>query len=176
MSWKLKENESCEKVARIMDLNRVKIIGEFYYNSLKFWYNVKNDKKMNNGNLNVLAKDIYQAMKEKGFWDHERNVGEMLMLATGELAEGLEALRKGRKMDQDRLMGYLEQGDQIHREGGFAYDAFESQIKDTFEDELADALIRILDMCGGLGIDIEFHVREKLQYNSLRAHKHGKKF
>jgi NTP pyrophosphatase (non-canonical NTP hydrolase) len=133
-------------------------------------------KECSCGSLNVLAKKIYQANKEKGFWDKERNIGEMLMLITGELSEGLEALRKGRKMDQDRLMGYLEQADDIHKEGGFAIDAFESQVKDTFEDEIADALIRILDMCGGLGIDIEFHVKEKLMYNSTRSRLHGKDF
>lgn len=131
---------------------------------------------MKGGNLNILAREIYEANKAKGFWDKERNVGEMLMLIVGELSEGLESLRKGRKMDQDRLMSYLEQGDDIHKEGGFAYDAFGSHIKDTFEDEIADALIRILDMCGGMGIDIEFHVREKLQYNAMRGYKHGKNF
>lgn len=128
------------------------------------------------GSLNILSKKIYQANKEKGFWDQERNVGEMLMLITGELSEGLESLRKGRVMDSDRLMSYLEQADAIHREGGFAVDCFESQIKDTFEDEIADALIRILDLCGGMGIDIQFHVNEKLLYNATRARLHGKKF
>jgi NTP pyrophosphatase (non-canonical NTP hydrolase) len=133
-------------------------------------------KECSCGSLNILAKKIFQANKAKGFWDQDRNIGELLMLVTGELSEALESLRKDRKMDADRLMGYLDQADSIHREGGFAVDAFECQIKDTFEDELADALIRILDMAGGLDIDIEFHVKEKLLYNAQRERLHGKKF
>lgn len=52
------------------------------------------------------------------------------------------------------------------------------------EVELADAVIRILDMCGGLGLDLQGAIYEKLAYNSNRAdHKienrlkeNGKKF
>jgi NTP pyrophosphatase (non-canonical NTP hydrolase) len=47
-------------------------------------------------------------------------------------------------------------------------------LKIHFSDEMADALIRILDMCGGLDIDIEKHVELKLRYNSLRPKLHGK--
>jgi hypothetical protein len=52
------------------------------------------------------------------------------------------------------------------------------------EVELADAVIRILDMCGGLGLDLQGAIYEKLVYNAQRAdHKvenrlkeNGKKF
>jgi NTP pyrophosphatase (non-canonical NTP hydrolase) len=37
------------------------------------------------------------------------------------------------------------------------------------EVELADAMIRILDMAGGLGLDIGGALVEKLEYNSNRA-------
>jgi NTP pyrophosphatase (non-canonical NTP hydrolase) len=42
------------------------------------------------------------------------------------------------------------------------------------EDELADAVIRIADMCGAFGIDLERHVVEKLEYNRHRPRTHGK--
>lgn len=49
-------------------------------------------------------------------------------------------------------------------------------VKDTLEDELADALIRLLDLTAHLGIDIERHIELKMQYNALRPYKHGKKY
>lgn len=41
--------------------------------------------------------------------------------------------------------------------------------------ELADTIIRILDMCGYYGIDIERILNEKMEYNHTRAHRHGGK-
>jgi NTP pyrophosphatase (non-canonical NTP hydrolase) len=119
--------------------------------------------------LNKLASAIYQANAEKGFWDRSRNNGEMLMLIVSELGEAMEALRKGRIAD------WTTHDDNIGN-GGCPKANFESCIKDTFEDEIADSLIRILDMCGGLGIDIERHVREKLAFNTTRERLHGKNF
>ena len=37
------------------------------------------------------------------------------------------------------------------------------------EVELADAIIRILDLAGGYGLDIEGAIEEKLEYNAKRA-------
>jgi len=48
-------------------------------------------------------------------------------------------------------------------------------VKDTFEDELADTIIRILDLCGYLGIDIDEHINLKMAYNRERPYKHNKK-
>lgn len=101
--------------------------------------------------LNNLSKEIYEENKAKGFWDSERNVGELLMLITSELSEGLEAHRKN-QMD-DHLPKYP--GLQV---------------------ELADALIRILDMCGGLNIPIGEILAAKRKYNQSRPHKHGKAY
>jgi NTP pyrophosphatase (non-canonical NTP hydrolase) len=95
--------------------------------------------------LNELSQKIFQANKEKGFWDNERNVGEMLMLVTTELAEAMESHRKGKfcqlETFNDTYFDNLKDAE--------FKQAFEKNIKDTFSDEMADALIRILDMCGG---------------------------
>ena len=119
-------------------------------------------------NLNDIATAVYASNKAKGFWDQERNVGETLMLVVTELSESLEAHRSGRFCTQGDKVAYLESDDMVQ--------AFKSNIKDTFEDELADAVIRILDLCGGLDIDIDFHIRTKMMYNATRPYKHGKNY
>lgn len=119
--------------------------------------------------LNSSAQTIYDNNKEKGFWDKERNVGEMLMLVTSELGEAMEAHRKGRFAKLEEAQSNISSG------GDFKMN-FEKYIKDTFEDEIADAVIRLLDMAAGLGIDIEQHINAKVQYNKSREKLHGKKY
>lgn len=46
---------------------------------------------------------------------------------------------------------------------------FELYIKDTFEDEIADAIIRLLDLSAYLNIDIDKHMELKMKYNSMRT-------
>lgn len=120
-------------------------------------------------NLNELAQSIYQANKEKGFWDKERNVGELLMLVTSELGEAMEAHRKNKFAEVSRYRNLRIAG------SDFEF-AFKQDIKDTFEDEIADSMIRLFDLCGGLGIDIEFHIQQKLAYNKTRERLHGKAY
>jgi NTP pyrophosphatase (non-canonical NTP hydrolase) len=116
--------------------------------------------------MNKLSEEIYLANKEKGFWDKERNVGEMLMLITSELGEAMEAHRKNRFAIRS----------EINPQKDIEPVKFEHLIKDTFEDEIADAIIRLLDMCGGLKIDIEWHIIQKLRYNATRPRLHGKQY
>lgn len=44
--------------------------------------------------IKELQKSSYRNAKKKGFWDKERNNGEMIALMHSELSEALEALRK----------------------------------------------------------------------------------
>ncbi|AGO48937.1 pyrophosphatase [Cellulophaga phage phi14:2] len=129
--------------------------------------------------LNVISKEIYEANKAKGFWDKERNVGETLMLVVTELAEAMEAHRgKGRKLDRETFERFIPISYSVPKdieEKSFKF-YFEDNIKDTFEDEIADAMIRIFDMAGGLNIDLEFHIENKLKYNATRERLHGKKY
>ena len=73
-----------------------------------------------------------------------RNVGEMLMLCVSELSEAMEGHRKNLKDDKLPL-------------------------RSMFEVELADCLIRIFDLAGGLGLDLGGAFVEKMAYNSIRA-------
>jgi NTP pyrophosphatase (non-canonical NTP hydrolase) len=115
--------------------------------------------------LNDAAKQIHEDAKRKGFWDSERETGTLLMLCVSELSEALEADRKGRVANLDKFDKGIAHGD-----------IFETYIKDTFEDELADTVIRILDLCGARGIDLERHINLKLKYNRSRERMHGKAY
>lgn len=44
-----------------------------------------------------------------------------------------------------------------------------------FEEEIADAIIRIFDICGTMGIDIGNEVAKKMNINRLRPVRHGKR-
>lgn len=80
-----------------------------------------------------------------------KNIGELLMLVVSELGEALEAHRKSRFCSKDRIIFYDENIEtMIKNDSEIAY--FSNFIKDTFEDELADVCIRLLDMCGYLKI------------------------
>lgn len=63
----------------------------------------------------------------------------------------------------------------IHSEVSEALEAVRHHDRPNFEEELADVIIRVLDLTGGLGIDIERAVREKLETNRQRERRHGGK-
>ena len=91
-----------------------------------------------------LSQDCHQRAVAKGFWDVPHSVGHCLMLAFGELHEAIEADRLGKwaKLDPDTI-------DTLQRIEGAPYaQEFLRLVKDTVEDEIADAVIRLLDLLG----------------------------
>jgi NTP pyrophosphatase (non-canonical NTP hydrolase) len=119
-----------------------------------------------------LSKQIYENARAKGFWDKERNVGEMLMLIVSEVSEAMEADRKANYSDwEDRLPPFMDNisDDQFKK-------VFENEVKNTFEDELADVIIRVLDLSYSRGVDLSWHIKQKMRYNAMRPHMHGKKY
>ena len=127
--------------------------------------------------LNKLRDEIHENAKNKGFWDKERETGTLLMLCVSELAEAMEADRKDKYADLEAYRE-CEKADDIFESDKHLYlvRSFQCLIKDTFEDELADTIIRILDLCGAKGIDIEKHIELKMKYNATRERMHGKKY
>ena len=134
--------------------------------------------------LNQLRDEIHENAKNKGFWNKPREDGTLLMLCVSELAEAMEADRKGRFAKVDRFEKKLKASRVISENitiDGLTPEKswtakFEECIKDTFEDELADTIIRILDICGARGIDIDKHIELKMKYNATRERMHGKKY
>lgn len=90
--------------------------------------------------LNELRDKAYQCAVAHGW--HEENLSDehFLCLVISELMEAVEADRKGSHADIEVFNRYY---DRIDFE-----ENFERQIKDTVEDELADACIRLLDLAG----------------------------
>jgi hypothetical protein len=130
--------------------------------------------------LNELRDSIHKNAVEHGFYDEERKqhseavhhafTAQKIALIHSELSEALEADRKG-EYTVIRNFDFA-----IEDLGESFTEAFEHHIKDTFEDEITDAIIRLLDLCGALGIDIDNHIQLKMGYNKLRPIKHGKKY
>lgn len=127
--------------------------------------------------LNQLRDEIHANAKEKGFCDSKKEVGTMLMLIVSELAEALEADRTGDFCDFSKYEECKKEMDVgVRTSEEIEKYAFEKYIKNTFEDELADVIIRTLSVCGYLGIDIERNVLAKMRYNKTREKMHSKKY
>lgn len=112
-------------------------------------------------NIDKLQKDIHDSNAVAGWWtdletgtnlaDEARRgsrlgkaiVAEKLCLIHSEVSEAMEGARKN--LPDDKLP---------HRP--------------MIEVELADAVIRILDLCGALNLDLEGAINEKRAYNSKR--------
>ena len=120
---------------------------------------------MKANDLNVLRDRAYRSACEHGFHDKELSDEHFIMLVITELAEAVDADRKCRRAKVDsfkswqyRFVPHTEEG----RIRAFKED-FEAYLKDTIEDELADATIRLLDLAGLRNIDIENLTDEEIE-------------
>ena len=107
-------------------------------------------------NLNALKDKAYKLACERGFHDTELSNKHCLCLVISELMEAVEADRKGKRADMGLFKEY--QGNRIvfsedTRIQRFKQD-FEAYIKDSVGDELADAVIRLLNLAGLRNIDL----------------------
>lgn len=113
----------------------------------------ENSKQFNNiiimkrPDLNILRKQVYEANKAKGFHDREHTVNHLLCLVVSELMEVIEADRKGRQSNLISFDRCINGSDENEQTGQYMK-IFDIFIKDTVADELADAVIRLLDLAG----------------------------
>lgn len=108
---------------------------------------------MNSIDLNALRNRAYKIACVHGFHDEELSNEHSLMLVITELAEAVEADRKG-KVVQRRMFEMNCDTPQENPTHHWCF-CFERFIKDSVPDELADAVIRLLDLAGLRRISIE---------------------
>lgn len=99
--------------------------------------------------LNRLRDEAYATACNKGFHDEKHSDEHYLMLVITEIAEAVQADRKGRRVTRKVREDY-EQFMEAHND--ISITMYESAISGTLEDELADIVIRLLDFCGMKGI------------------------
>lgn len=111
--------------------------------------------------LNEVARVAHDTAVIKGFWDGDAaDVAKKLLLIHSEVSEAAEELRRDGRTDSP---GAEDAGRGEHSKQGLP-------------SELADVLIRTLDLMQYLNIDVDAAVFDKLKYNEQRPFKHGKKF
>lgn len=117
--------------------------------------------------LNEIAAQFQALAEEKGFRENIKDptsieaVGVYVANFHGECSELWEAARAG------RLHDVCDKADKMREHGIMPLTCL--------EEELADMIIRALDIGNVFGVDIDRAVRLKYEFNKTRPHRHGGK-
>ena len=106
--------------------------------------------------LNELSTQLHEFQVKMGFTDSDKT--QRLMLCASEIFEAFEAYRKDKICTKSPLHGFTLEDAHFKR-------IFEREVKDTLQDEIADAVIRLLAFCGENNIKIEQHIKAKMVPN-----------
>ena len=113
------------------------------------------------GQITELVKEAHETAIEHGWWEAAPEFGTLIALCHSELSEALEEYRKGNFPQDIRREPVVSPLIHVKTEG--------------IPSELADTVIRIFDLCGYYGIDLETAILEKMKYNKVRPYRHGGK-
>ena len=123
--------------------------------------------------ISEIVESAHRNAVNHGFWEPGPDFGTAIALIHSELSEALEEMRTGNKIrpGSPTPMVYYS-GD------GYVATMPTKCCKkpEGVAIELADAVIRIADLCGHMGIDLESAIALKMKYNEGRPLKHGKLF
>ena len=93
--------------------------------------------------ISDLVSNSYRVARQHGFHDDYHSPAHYMMLVLSEIGEMVEADRKNRHADIACFKTYCTESWTT---------LFETCIKDTLEDEMADVVIRLCDFCGSLNV------------------------
>jgi len=101
--------------------------------------------------IDELQAEAHKTSVEHGWWEEPRGDLECMMLVVTEIGEAGEAFRDGNPMSGKIVPFSCE------------------------EEELADVLIRIFDLCEHRGFELGKALVAKMAYNKTRPFRHGGK-
>lgn len=106
--------------------------------------------------LNALRDKAYLNATNHGWHEVEHNAGHYVMLIITELNEAVNADRLDKHANKELFNMNL--GTPSYQEDKHFMKLYDLYIKDTMEDELADAAIRMLDFTKVLEVDLNFNL------------------
>lgn len=131
-------------------------------------------------NINELAKEVHENAVAHGWWEKPPTLPEALCLIHAELSEALEEYREGNPLiygtcalaaEDCKFSGVC---DRVGRPG--EGEGIDGPCKpEGIAVELADVILRTLDLMAALGVDVDAVVMAKHKYNLGREHRHGDK-
>lgn len=124
--------------------------------------------------------EIHRIATEKGWWDgYERDSRGRVVMTTDQLLAKLALIHSEvSEALEDVRVGKLETtGGVVWRRRGASHvlDTEHTTKPEGFPNELADVVIRCLDLAGALGINLDGEVRRKIEFNRTRPKRHGGK-
>jgi len=136
---------------------------------------------MFNGKLNEFCQVNNKEVRTKGFWQSMDDALNAIDAQKHYCDTEEQEIKVDADYNATKDAFIAQKVALIMSECGEALEAMRKQNyglekKDTFEDEIADVMIRLCDLCGELNIDIEKQIEWKTSHNKTRENKHGKSF